>query len=427
MFEKLSSEEKAKVIDFMKIYKMYINPDFDCEINTIVDYIFDTIIKIYFEYKEIVPFISTSDDNYEFYIIRPVNGKYSLLDYLINKIIQNLDSIELIDNQKSSNYNILKKKISINKKRSTSLNDSVFNLTRQQLDRGKFNELFYKETIYHEIGHMLHYIIDNIVPQTIYVPQSYMSLSGFPPLKKRMSINAKKIEIEKRKELVKIRAKEEIKKRIAIYYESLKDKYNILNPDDINNCDLAVEQLNHRFEEIMIPPLLYLNPIDEAFSECDAQIYSGMFENDIFETEDNNIMNCFHFPIDQEYFIRTYSPSIYFVSASIGFALKECISKKSYFRTMFLGRDDLFVEFLGEYSPSTTAFAIRLANADKQKMDDIHSLLNDIIEFAKKNNKPLDCLNIYFPLVYKNNQWFYYIDVIESDLPKLKKLTPQNN
>ena len=109
MFEKLSSEEKTKVIDFMEIYRKYVNPDSDNEINTIVDYVFDTIIKVYFEYKDIVPFISVNDDNYEYYIIKPIDGKYTLLDYLINTIIQNLDSIELIDNQMSSNYNMLKK------------------------------------------------------------------------------------------------------------------------------------------------------------------------------------------------------------------------------------------------------------------------------------------------------------------------------
>ena len=427
MFEKLSNEEKTKVIDFMKIYRKYVNPDSNNEINTIVDYVFDTIIKVYFEYKDVVPFISVNDDNYEFYIIRPVNGKYTLLDYLINTIIQNLDSIELIDNQMSSNYNMLKKKISMNKKHTTSLHDSVFNQTSQQLDRDKFKELFYKNAIYHEIGHMLHYKIDNIVPQTVYVPQSYMSLSCFPPLKKRISENAKKTEIEKRKEIVKKSAKEKIKKRISRYYESLNNKYDVLNPNDIDNCALAVERPNHKLEQIMIPPFFYLNPVDEAFSECDAQVYSGMFENDIFKTETNNSMDCFYIPIDREHLIMTYSPDVYFVSASIGFALKECISKESYFRTMFLGKEDLFVEFLGEYGLSTSQFAFKLAGADKRKMEDIQSLLDDIIEFAKRNNKSLDWLNIYFPLVYKNNQWLYYTDAMELDLSKTKKLIPQKN
>ena len=407
MFEKLNNEEKTKIIDFMEIYRKYVNPDSDNEINIIVDYVFDTIIKIYFEYKEVVPFISVNDDNYEYYIIRPNNGKYTLLDYLINTIIQNLDSIELIDNKMPSNYNMLKKKISMNKKHTTSIHDSVFEQTNQHLDKDKYKELFYKTAIYHEIGHMLHYKIGNIVPQTVYVPQSYMSLSCFPPLKKRMSENAKKIETEKRREIVKKSAKEKIKKRISIYYESLHDKYDVLNPNDIENCELAVERPNHKFEQIMLPPFFYLNPVDEAFSECDAQVYSGLFENDIFKAEDNNCMDCFYIPIDSEHLIMTYSPDAYFVSTSIGFALKECISKQSYFRTMFLGKEDLFVEFLGEYSISTSEFAFKLAGADKRKMDDIQSILDDIIEFSKNKNISLEWINIFFPLVYKNNQWLY--------------------
>lgn len=57
-------------------------------------------------------------------------------------------------------------------------------------------------------------------------------------------------------------------------------------------------------------------------------------------------------------------------------------------------------------------------------MEDVQSLLDDIIEFAKRNNKSLDWLNIYFPLVYKNNQWLYHTDAMELDLPKAKKITP---
>ena len=424
MFEKLSNEEKIKIMDFMEIYGKYVNPDSDNEINRIVDYVFDTIIKVYFEYKDVAPFISVEDDNYEYYIIKPNNGKYSLLDYLLNTVIQNLDSIELIDGSMPSNYNMLKKKISINKKHTTSFHDSVFDQIKQQLDRSKYKELFYKNAIYHEIGHMLHYKINNIVPQTVYVPHDYMSLSCFPPLKKRMSEKAKKVETEKRREIVKKSAKEKIKKRISIYYDNLSNKYDVLNPNDIDNCDLAVEGPGHKFEEIMIPPFFYLNPIDEAFSECDAQVYSGIFENDIFKMKDENYMDCFYIPIDSEHVIMTYSPSAYCTSASIGFALKECISKQSYFRTMFLGKDDLFVEFLGEYGFLTSEFAFKLAGADKKKMEDIQSILDDIVEFSKNKNISLQWINIFFPLVYKNNQWLYYTDAMNIELPKTKKLTP---
>ena len=53
----------------------------------------------------------------------------------------------------------------------------------------------------------------------------------------------------------------------------------------------------------------------------------------------------------------------------------------------------------------------------------------DDFEFAKRNNKSLDWLNIYFPLVYKNNQWLYYTDAMDINKPKAKKKTliQQNN
>lgn len=127
-------------------YKEYINPDNNTEINIIIEHIIDSIIKIYITYKDIIPFISITDDTYSYYILKPKDGKYCLLDYLINTVIQNLDSIILIDDQKDSNFNKLKKKIYINKKKTTS-NPSIFNNMKSKIDKEKFLELYYKYSI----------------------------------------------------------------------------------------------------------------------------------------------------------------------------------------------------------------------------------------------------------------------------------------
>lgn len=426
MSEKLTDQEKSKLNDFMNIYRDYLNPNHNEEIDKIIDYIIDSLIKVYLEYKNVVPFISVNDDNYRYYILKPVDGKYSLLDYLINTVIQNLDSIVLADDKKPCNYNLLKKKMFINKKNILALHPSLFDNMKGNIDKEKFLDLLYKHMVYHEIGHMLHYKINNIEENTVYVPNDYLSLNEFPPLKKRMTSNAKKAEMERREAIVKENAKEKIKSRID-RYATLSDKYDVLKSKEIDDCDIKVETPIIRYQEIIVPPFLYLNPCEEAFTECDAQVYSGLYENNLFEMEDSNL-NCFYLSIDDDHVLMTYSPTIYSFSSSIGFALKECISKLSYFRTVFLGKNDLFLEFLGEYEPlSASLLSHQLFSADKKNMNDVQPLLDEIVDFYKSKGKSLRNLNIFFPLVYKDNKWVYYMESIDKKQSQSLKLQLTKN
>lgn len=421
MLKKLSDEEKAKLTDFMTIYRKYLNPDCDGEIDTIIDYVIDFLTKVYLEYKDIIPYISIADDEYNYYLLKPENDKYSLLDYLINTAIQNLDSVKLVNDAKSCNYNMLKKTIFINKNKLLPADAPIFDDMKMPVNKEKYVELFYKNALYHEIGHMFHYKINGLQPNTVYVPFDYMALVDFPPLKKRMSINAKKKEEERRREIAKKKALEKLQQRISMY-SVLGDKYNLLTPEEISDCDVKTEFPVPKYEEIMIPPIFYRNPVDEAFTECDAQGYSGLFENEIFRIDENDGFNCFYIPIDENHIIMTYSPSIYSFSSSIGSALKEYISKLSYFRTVFLGKPDLFIEFLGEYSKEPVKqFSMSLFNADKNNLAEVQPLLDSIVEFAKSKNKPLDSLNIYFPLVNKDGNWVYYTDALDKTPPHVLK------
>lgn len=422
MWDKLTNEEQTKLADFMNIYRSYLNPNNNDEIDTIIDYIIDTLVKVYIEYKKTIPFISVEDDPYCFYIIKPVDGKYSLFDYLINTAIQNLDSIELKNDKTSCNYNMLKKKITINKSNMMKLHNSVFDVMKSKIDRNKFFELYYKNSVYHEIGHMFHYSMDNVEPNVVYVPHSYLSLSSFPPLKKFMSSKNKQAEIERRKVEVKKTAKIRIKNRIDLY-SVLSDRYDILKQNEIDGLEVEVEKPPVKYEEIMFPPIFYINPVDEAFTECDAQVYSGMFENELFEIEGTDNLDCFYLPIDDDHILMTYSPSTYFFSSSIGAALKESVSRLSYFRTVFLGKKDLFIEFLGKYELfSARSLSHQLIAADKNNMKDVQPLLDEIVEFRKSKGKSLKSLDIYFPLVRVDDKWVYYTETIDKKPPEVLKL-----
>ena len=108
--------------------------------------------------------------------------------------------------------------------------------------------------------------------------------------------------------------------------------------------------------------------------------------------------------------------------------MKECISKQSYFKTVFLGKEDLFIDFFGKYNGLIGLdMSFKLARADGGNIEDIQSILDSIIAYAKENNKPLDWVNIYFPLVNKNGRWLYYTDAMNMDSPKTKKMVkPQD-
>ncbi len=426
MLDKLSEEEKTKIIDFMTIFREYLNPKHLSDINEVIDYVIDEIVKVYLDYKDIIPSVSVEDDLYSFYIIKPKNGKYSLLDYLINTVIQNLDSIEFVQGNVHSNYNMLKKKIIICKNNIMSLHDSVFDIIRKKINKKEYLKLFFKSALYHEIGHMLHYKIDEVLDNTVYVPADYLSLSSFPPLRVFMSKRAKEEELARRKKIVKEQARDRIRYRVSIY-GCLKSKYDILSVDEIDNANIDVENKKIRYEEVCLPPFLYINPVDEAFTECDAQMYSGLFENEIFENNENGELECFYLPLDDEHILMTYSPTHYAFSASIGFAIKRCVSKESYFRTVFLRKNDLFLEFLGNYEQAPVSLLSRqLIEADKYNMASTQPLLDYIVDYRKSKNRSLDLLNIFFPLVYKNGEWLYYTEALDKGTPAVLKKESEN-
>lgn len=415
--ENITDFEKEKIDDFFKIFRKYINPNNNELINRVVDYVIDELIKIYLNYKDECPTVSVEDDEYLYYVIRPSNGVYSLLDYLINTVIQNLDSIELINNKNTSSYNMLAKRIYINVNQKELLHKSVFDCIRKKIDRNEYLDLYFKNLLYHEIGHMLHYKIRKIDDNTVYVPIYYLSQSEFPKMKKFMSKGKREKEALRREKIVKERARKKIIERVSLYSE-LSDKYDVLNPNILENVDVAVEDVVKRHEEVFFPPLLYMNPVDEAFTECDAQVYSGMFENLIFENEEKDQLECFYIPIDDNHTLMCYSPSCYSFSASIASTIKGIVSKNAYFRTMFLGKDDLFIELLGEYEfKSTDLFSRRLIAANNNKFESVEPLLDYIVKCYRNNNKSLKPLDIYFPLVFINGEWLYYTEALNVGTP----------
>ena len=89
----LSEKELDEVLDFEEIYKKILNPDNNSNLDFLITLIFTVIIKMYLDYKEVYPFIPSNEVKYSNYFTQPVDGKYSLLDFLINVLIENIQVI----------------------------------------------------------------------------------------------------------------------------------------------------------------------------------------------------------------------------------------------------------------------------------------------------------------------------------------------
>ena len=58
------------------------------------DFIIETLNNTYNDYKDVIKFIPLGKDNCSEYIIKPQNGRYSLEDFLINRLLRNISMIE---------------------------------------------------------------------------------------------------------------------------------------------------------------------------------------------------------------------------------------------------------------------------------------------------------------------------------------------
>ena len=89
--------DKIKINDFREAYRKIMNPNNSKDINEIIDALFYNVERNYEEYCSTVPYVSANREQYNFHILKPVNGRYSLLDFLLNRAISNIDCINPCD------------------------------------------------------------------------------------------------------------------------------------------------------------------------------------------------------------------------------------------------------------------------------------------------------------------------------------------
>jgi len=135
----------TKINDFKQVLNEIVNPENNKDKNEVIDALFDNVKKNYEEYKDVVWGIPAYCEPYEYHILQPVAGSYSLLDFLINRAVSNLEKISL-EHGSGNGY------------------DNHFNLI---IDLDRYNRIAstrssdvinaqYKKSKYHETLHALH-------------------------------------------------------------------------------------------------------------------------------------------------------------------------------------------------------------------------------------------------------------------------------
>ncbi|MCI6266955.1 MAG: hypothetical protein MR598_08975 [Erysipelotrichaceae bacterium] len=299
--DKMSKNEIDKISNFQNIYSMFVNPENDATKDTIITMMFLYICNVYLKYKNVKPYISIREDEYPYYIIQPQDGKYSVLDYLINKLIQNIQVIHTssyVGNQYTFNHG----EINIRTDRYDKVENSLI------------KSLLYIKSLYHEVGHAMHDNYNSINLDTIIIPKCDFTIlrekyNGDEELYLRKQTN---IFMEKVK-----------------YFQTLSDKYNILKLNGNEKYEICTDYEPQR-------GFVY-SSIEEANTENEAMEFARLPEmNNFFKRELGNGWCYFSYTPDNGYSLAANYVNLY----------NKNIAKKDIFDTEFLGYNSYFLKKL---------------------------------------------------------------------------------
>lgn len=140
----LSSLKNAKELKTIEEFKKIFKYEFDCD-GLIIDLIIECIKNLFLYFNESINFITKEDDSYNYYVFRGTQKGYTLLEFLLNRVLQNIEIIAY-SVYSSNEYDLYHKKIGINIKRYEGLESKYSKKTIA---------MFLKKTVYHEMIHAI--------------------------------------------------------------------------------------------------------------------------------------------------------------------------------------------------------------------------------------------------------------------------------
>ena len=99
----ISASDREKLNDFKLMFKQLINLNNDQNIDEVIEALFLNIEKYYLEFGDSIKSIPVRFEPYKFHILQPINSRYSLLDFLINRAFSNIYEIKYHNDIKENN------------------------------------------------------------------------------------------------------------------------------------------------------------------------------------------------------------------------------------------------------------------------------------------------------------------------------------
>ena len=284
------------IIESIKmIFKKQLKAD-----DFIIDQIFECINDLYLYFKDDIDIIPKDDDPYNYYIFAGNQEGYSLLEFLLNRVTQNIEKISY-SIYSSNSYDLYHKTLEINKNRYENVKEKYSKATI---------EMFLKKSIYHE---------------TIHAIQSNPILIGD---KNEFIITAKSSSESEQKQ--------DFYKRLKIY--------NILG---IKTNNVSLEELmntgGHINPRTCSDSIKEYRSINEALVEMLANELSGLRK--YVETLDTDEKDLFYeLSSDKELALLISNPENgYKYSSHFAKLLLDLTGRKNFFFELFTQRKDMFL------------------------------------------------------------------------------------
>jgi len=147
-----------KINDFIDIYSNTL--DLSEEHSNILRELIPSLVE---KYKDISPNITTQQDDYDKYVIKPKNGEYSMEDFFLNRLMRNVWGVEsTLTASSKGNYDSTTKKIEFNEEKIKRQLSKVLDTSRKDFDELDSNAR--KKVKMHEFEHSLQTRFDKGVP-----------------------------------------------------------------------------------------------------------------------------------------------------------------------------------------------------------------------------------------------------------------------
>lgn len=291
-----------KINDFIDAYSKALQ--IDNEYTAILKELIPKLIK---KYSEMFTSIPVEQDNESKYIIKPVDGKYSIEDFFLNRLMRNVLSLNIgnIGNREKGGY--------IDSKQSIDLDIELIDkqlkgvISEQNPKFQEFNHIAKKKVIMHEFEHAL---------QTQFKPEAFVSVFGEKNYEKIFT-EVSKIKNGKYKNL--ILDNNEFNRRLSECDSSIMF--------DVKHNGLLDQDIDHTFYE----------NVNEIFNETEA-----------LEMADAKAQDKKVYP-DGTYFVRKNNESSNRNITNYGDLIKVLLGKKWTFRGMYFNPREMFQQFNDRY------------------------------------------------------------------------------